>query len=97
EGKEAATGKVFLTKFPLEYAVDGNLSGWKVKPFLDDAVETFVAKSKDLQGRVSGTAEGEYHLTGKGITFPSLQKHLAGKGRFAVADGVVSKFSFFEN
>lgn len=95
-GRQSAKGRVTLTRHPVEFEVEGKLTGWQVRPFLDDAVATFVAKSAEMQGRLTGTAEVEYRITGRGITSPALMQKTAGGGKFVAADGAVTKMSFFE-
>lgn len=100
-GKETTSGWFDLGAKPrsaraarplLTYDVTADLKGFQVGPFMADAMAAFLPPKAIPKGTLSGVAKLDAHLTGRGITMPNLNKNLAGKGRFEVADGKASGF-----
>jgi len=94
--EQTGSGKIVLSTYPVSFDAAGKLSGFQVKPFMDASLETFVAGSSSVKGRVEGTAQAEYNVSCKGIMVPSLRKGIKGTALVLVATGKVSKLSFLD-
>jgi uncharacterized protein involved in outer membrane biogenesis len=92
EGKDDASGSILLTSYPLSFDLKAGMSGFQAKPFMDDAMESFVPKMAGaLRGKLSGKAGAKLAVSGKGVTLPNIRKNLKGTGNFLVSNGKVSK------
>jgi hypothetical protein len=90
-GTNTGNGKVVLTRHPVEFDVHGTAKGVNLEALVNDGMASFVSDKSLYQGRIAGTTGAGYDLAGRGITYPSIQKHMKGTIRGAVSDGHVSR------
>lgn len=90
-GQDEGSGKVLITKYPVEFQVRGALKGVKAEALVNDGMASFMSPSSAFQGRITGVLEAGYDLAGRGITFPSITKSMKGSLHGTAADGHLSK------